>query len=122
LYVVDRIKDVIISGGENIYAAELERILSQHPSIAEVAVIGIPDTRWGEVPLAIVVQKDGCALASDDILRFARQSVASFKVPRGIEFVSSLPRNASGKILRRELRELYGPQKANTPNRFRDES
>lgn len=122
LYVVDRIKDVIISGGENIYAAELERILSQHPNIAEVAVIGIPDTRWGEVPLAIVVQKDGCAITSEDILRFARLSVASFKVPKAVEFVSSLPRNASGKILRRQLREPYWPWKTQTPNRSRDES
>ena len=109
---MDSIKDVIISGGENIYPAELELVLSGHPSVAEVAVIGIPDTRWGEVPLAIVVQKDGWAATTSDILRFARENVASFKMPKAIEFVSSLPRNASGKILRRQLREPYWPQKS----------
>jgi acyl-CoA synthetase (AMP-forming)/AMP-acid ligase II len=107
LYVVDRVKDMIISGGENIYPAELERVLSQHPAVSEVAVIGVPDARWGEVPLALIVRNEGVVADSSNILRFARDHLASYKIPRTIEFVAQLPRNAGGKVLRRELRETY---------------
>ncbi|PTL81637.1 long-chain-fatty-acid--CoA ligase [Vitiosangium sp. GDMCC 1.1324] len=107
VYVTDRIKDLIISAGENIYPAELERILVQHEEIADVAVIGIPDDRWGEVPIAIVVRRPGSALTKAEVMGFARKHLASFKMLRTVEFIDALPRNPSGKVLKRVLREPY---------------
>jgi acyl-CoA synthetase (AMP-forming)/AMP-acid ligase II len=107
LHLRDRIKDVIISGGENIYPAEVENAIGGHPQIAEVAVIGVPDEKWGESVLAVVVTKTPDPLPAESVIAWARARIASFKAPKRIEFVNALPRNASGKILRRELRERF---------------
>lgn len=107
LYIADRVKDLIISGGENIYPAELERVLVEHPSVAEVAVVGVPDERWGEVPKAIVVLKDGAAPDAEAILTYCKQHLASFKCPKTVDFVAALPRNATGKVLKKDLRAPF---------------
>jgi acyl-CoA synthetase (AMP-forming)/AMP-acid ligase II len=107
VYVTDRIKDMIISGGENIYPAEIERVLAEHPAIADVAVIGVPDERWGEVPRAVVVLKAGAALDPHDLVAWCRERLAAYKVPKAADIVSELPRNPTGKILKRELRKPY---------------
>lgn len=107
LYIHDRIKDMIVSGGENIYPAEIESALFGHPAIADVAVIGVPDQKWGESVKAVVVLKDGKSLDEDDLIAFARERIAGYKVPRSMDVVDALPRNPSGKILKRELRAPY---------------
>src|SRR5260221_8281143 len=116
LYIYDRIKDMIISGGENIYPAEVESALFGHPAVADVAVIGVPDEQWGEVVKAIVVKKPGASLGSDELIGFARQRIAAYKVPRSVDFVAALPRNPSGKILKRELRKPYWASRARQIN------
>ena len=107
LYIYDRVKDMIVSGGENIYPAEIESALFGHPDIADVAVIGVPDEKWGEAVKAVVVPKPDARATADDIIAFARTRIAGYKVPRSVDFVDYLPRNASGKLLKRELREPY---------------
>jgi len=107
LYIHDRIKDMIISGGENIYPAEVESALCDHPDVAEAAVIGIPDDKWGEAVKAVVALKPGKTATAADIINFTRQRIAGYKTPKSVEFVPALPRNPSGKILRRQLREPY---------------
>jgi len=107
LYVQDRIKDMIISGGENIYPAEVESAVCDHPDVAEAAVIGVPDDTWGEVVKAIVVLKPGKQTSASDIIGFTREHIAGFKTPKTVDFMDALPRNASGKILRRHLRDPY---------------
>ncbi len=107
LYIHDRIKDMIISGGENIYPAEVESAICDHPDVAEVAVVGIPDEQWGEAVKAIVVMKPGKQATASDIIRFTRERIAGFKTPKSVDFMAALPRNASGKILRRHLRDPY---------------
>ena len=107
VYIQDRVKDMIVSGGENVYPAEVENALFGHPAIAEVAVIGVPDPKWGEAVKAMVVLKPGASLDVDDILNHARAHVAGYKLPKSIDVIASLPRNASGKVLRRQLREPY---------------
>jgi len=107
LYIHDRIKDMIISGGENIYPAEVESALFEHGDVADVAVIGVPDEKWGEAVKAVVVPRDGADLSDQDLILFARQRIAGYKVPRSVDFVATLPRNPSGKILKRELRAPY---------------
>jgi fatty-acyl-CoA synthase len=107
LYIHDRIKDMIISGGENIYPAEVESAICDHPDVAEVAVIGIPDDTWGEAVKAVVVLKPGKELGATDLMKFTRERIAGFKAPKTIDFIAALPRNASGKILRRQLRDPY---------------
>jgi fatty-acyl-CoA synthase len=104
IYIVDRYKDMYISGGENVYPAEVEQVIFQIPEVADAAVIGVPDERWGESGLAFVVVKTGCALESGKILEHCRVNLAKFKVPKAVQFVEILPRNAAGKILKRELR------------------
>jgi long-chain acyl-CoA synthetase len=106
-YLHDRIKDMIVSGGENIYPAEVENALMSHPSVADCAVIGVPDERWGEAVKAIVVVAPGSSVAGDELIAFARSQIAGYKVPRSIDFVDALPRNPSGKVLKRELRAPY---------------
>jgi long-chain acyl-CoA synthetase len=108
LFLVDRIKDMIVSGGENIYPVEVEEALWQHPEVAEVAVIGVPDPRWGESVKAVVVRAPGSAVAPDDLVSFARTRLAGYKLPRSFEFVAELPRNPAGKVLKRDLRVRYG--------------
>jgi len=107
VYVQDRIKDMIISGGENIYPAEVESAVCDHPDVAEAAVIGVPDDTWGETVKAIVVLKPGKQATASDIIAFTRTRIAAFKLPKTIDFINALPRNASGKILRRHLRDPY---------------
>lgn len=107
LYIHDRIKDMIVSGAENVYPAEVENALFDHPAIADAAVIGVPDERWGEAVKAIIVLKPGRQATPDDIIGFARARIAGYKLPKSIDFVAALPRNPSGKILRRELRAPY---------------
>jgi long-chain acyl-CoA synthetase len=108
LFIQDRIKDMIITGGENVYPAEVENAVHGHPHVAEVAVIGVPDDTWGESVKAIVVPKPGSTPDAEDIIAFARSRIAHFKAPRSVDFMATpLPRSASGKILRRELREPY---------------
>ena len=107
LYIHDRIKDMIISGGENIYPAEVENAVFGHPAVADVAVVGVPDDKWGEAVKAIVVMKPGKKATSSDIIGFTRERIAGFKTPKSVEFIEALPRNPSGKILRRHLRDPY---------------
>jgi long-chain acyl-CoA synthetase len=107
LFLHDRIKDVVISGGENIYPAEVENVLASHPNVVDVAVIGIPHQRWGEVPLAIIVTRQGTATRAEDMIEFCRRRLAAFKCPTDVQFVDELPRNASGKVLKHVLRESY---------------
>jgi fatty-acyl-CoA synthase len=102
--IVDRIKDMIISGGENIYPAEIEAVLYEHPAIAECAVIGVPDQRWGEVGHALVVLRDGAAATPEEILAFLDGRLARYKIPRTLLLVDTLARNASGKLLRHQMR------------------
>jgi acyl-CoA synthetase (AMP-forming)/AMP-acid ligase II len=107
LYICDRKNDMIISGGMNIYPAEIEAALEQHPGIYDVAVFGIPSEQWGEAVHATVVRSPGSALTSDQIVAFAREHLASYKVPRSVEFATELPRTGSGKLLKRQLRAPY---------------
>lgn len=112
IFIQDRIKDMIITGGENVYPAEVENAVHGHPHVAEVAVIGVPDATWGESVKAIVVPKPGVTPDADDIIAFARSRIAHFKAPRSVDFLQTpLPRSASGKILRRELREPHWANK-----------
>ena len=105
--IVDRAKDVIISGGENISSIEVEDVLYDHPSVLEAAVIGIPSEQWGETPLALIVPREGHAVTRDDIVAHCRENMAGFKIPRNVEFVETLPRTATGKLKKFELREAY---------------
>ncbi|HKC26539.1 MAG TPA: AMP-binding protein, partial [Jatrophihabitans sp.] len=107
LAITDRLKDMYISGGFNVYPAEVEQALAQIDEVADVAVIGVPDERLGEVGLALVVPKAGAVLAANDVLSHARQRLANYKVPRRVEFVSTLPRNPAGKVLKTVLREEW---------------
>jgi len=107
LFVRDRIKDMIVSGGENVYAAEVENVIHAHPAVGEAAVIGIPDAKWGEAVVAIVAPKSGVRLDEDELLAFLRERLAGFKLPKAIKQMPLLPRNASGKILKRDLRAPY---------------
>jgi fatty-acyl-CoA synthase len=101
LRLVDRKKDMIVSGGENIYPAEVERVLREHPAVEDVAVVGFPHPRWGETPVAFVVGSD---VAAAELIEHCRHHLASYKKPTAIHFVTELPRNAAGKVLKRELR------------------
>lgn len=107
LFIRDRVKDMIVSGAENIYPAEIENALMAHPGIANTAVIGIPSDKWGESPLAFVVVAEGQNLTSDDILAHCEKRLARYKLPTAIKFVSEIPRNPSGKILKVELRKSF---------------
>jgi long-chain acyl-CoA synthetase len=107
LFLTDRIKDMIVSGGENIYPIEVEEVISQHPAVAEVAVIGVPDERWGETVKALVVLAPGATVEADELVAFARQRLAGYKLPRSLEFVAELPHSPAGKVLKRELRARY---------------
>lgn len=104
VYLFDRYKDLIISGGENIYPAEVENILHGHPSVLEVAVIGVPHVKWGETPRAVVVLRSGTTATETDLMTFTRERLAHYKCPTSVVFADKLPRNASGKLLKRELR------------------
>jgi long-chain acyl-CoA synthetase len=107
LYISDRVKDMVVTGGENVYPVEVEAAIYGHPDVAEVAVIGVPDPKWGEAVKALVVPRPGCAPAPETILAYARERIAGYKLPKSIDFVDGLPRNATGKVLKRELRAAY---------------
>ena len=107
LYIHDRVKDMIVSGGENIYPAEVENALMSHAEILDAAVIGVPDEKWGESAKGFVVLSKDSNLSSEDIISFTKSKIASYKCPKSIEFIEMLPRNPSGKVLRRELRAPY---------------
>ena len=105
LFIVDRLKDMIVSGGENIASSEIERVLYEHDAVLEAAVVGRPDERWGEVPVAFVVLRPAPRPRADELLEHCRAQLARFKVPKEITFLDALPRNPSGKVLKRELRD-----------------
>jgi len=107
LYIYDRLKEMIVSGAENVYPAEVERVLSEFPGIAEVAVIGVPDPKWGEAVKAVIVQAPGTTLVEQDIIDYAGGHIARFKCPKSVDFVDSLPRNPAGKIMKKVLRAPY---------------
>lgn len=107
LYIYDRVKDMIVSGGENVYPAEVENALFGHPDVADVAVIGVPSEQWGEAVKAIVVKKPGTDPQPEDIITFAKERIAAYKAPKTVDFAEALPRNPSGKILRKDLRAPY---------------
>ena len=105
LFIDDRKKDLIISGGENIASPEVERVLYEHPAVLEAAVIGMPHERWGEVPLGVIVLRPGTTATAEELTEFCADRMAKFKVPKRFEFVDALPRTPSGKVLKRTLRE-----------------
>ncbi len=107
LYIFDRVKDMIVSGGENIYPVEVENALFGHPKVKEIAVIGVPSEKWGEAVKAVVVPEPGSGLTDKELLEFARTRIAGFKIPKSIDFVEELPRNPTGKVLKREIRKPY---------------
>ena len=107
IFIKDRIKDMIVSGGENIYPAEIESVLAGHPDIVDVAVIGVPDDRWGEGVKAIVVTREGSPVNAETLIEWCRDRLAGYKRPRSIDFAETLPRNPSGKLLKRELRKPF---------------
>ncbi len=106
-YIHDRVKDMIVTGGENVYPAEVENAIFGCPGIADAAVIGVPSDRWGEEVKAVVVCKPGEAPTAAEVIAYARGRIAGYKAPKSVEFIDALPRNASGKVLRRELRAQY---------------
>ena len=108
LFLTDRIKDMIVSGGENVYPIEVEEALAQHPDVNDVAVIGVPDERWIEAVKALVVLRPGGRVTAEELTAFARERLAGYKLPRSVDFVDELPRTATGKVLKRELRARYG--------------
>jgi fatty-acyl-CoA synthase len=107
LFIQDRVKDMIVSGGENIYPREVEEVLFRHPAVADAAVIGVPDEQFGEAVKAVVVLRDGASATAEEIMEFSRGRLGGYKRPRSVDFVRVLPRNPSGKVLKRELREPY---------------
>ena len=107
LFLTDRIKDMIVTGGENVYPVEVEEALAQHADVAEVAVIGVPHPHWGESVKALIVPRPGARTAPDELIAFARARLAGYKLPRSVDFVAELPRTPSGKVLKRELRQRY---------------
>jgi fatty-acyl-CoA synthase len=107
LLIVDRKKDIIVSGGENISSLEVEKALVAHPSVYEVAVVPVPDPRWGEIPKALVVLKPGAQATEEELIEFCRSRISHYKAPRSVEFLESLPKTGTGKILKRDLRKKY---------------
>jgi acyl-CoA synthetase (AMP-forming)/AMP-acid ligase II len=105
--IVDRKKDIIISGGENISSIEVEKAVYSHPLVLECAVIAVPDDRWGEVPKALVVLKPGQSATETEIIDYCRTVLPGFKIPKSVEFFDALPKGGTGKILKKELRERY---------------
>ena len=116
LYIHDRVKDMIVSGGENVYPAEVENVLMAHPAIADVAVIGVPHEKWGETAKAIVVRKPGVEVTEQEIIDFSRERLAKFKCPTSVDWIDALPRNPSGKVLKKDLRAPYWAGRARNVN------
>ncbi|HIK97646.1 MAG TPA: long-chain-fatty-acid--CoA ligase [Gammaproteobacteria bacterium] len=107
LFIHDRVKDMIISGAENIYPAEVENALMSHPQILDAAVVGIPDEKWGETVMGFVILAEDASISEDEIIAYSREKIAGFKCPKTIKFINEIPRNPTGKVLRRKLREPY---------------
>jgi acyl-CoA synthetase (AMP-forming)/AMP-acid ligase II len=107
IFIADRKNDMIISGGENVYPREIEEVLYQHPAVLEVAVIGIPDPYWVQKVHAVAVLREGEVATDEEIITFCKKRIAGYKVPKSVEFLDALPKNSSGKILKRELREKH---------------
>jgi fatty-acyl-CoA synthase len=107
VYIQDRVKDMIVSGGENVYPREIEDVLFKHPAVADAAVIGVPDSQWGEVVKAIVVLRKDAKATEQELIDYARAHLASYKRPRSVDFIAELPRNPSGKVLKKDLREPF---------------
>jgi acyl-CoA synthetase (AMP-forming)/AMP-acid ligase II len=107
VFISDRVKDMIITGGENVYCPEVERVLSEYPDVLECAVIGVPDDKWGETVLAFVSPKPGATIDPDAVIAYCRERLAHFKAPRAVEVTDALPRNGAGKILKTALRKPY---------------
>jgi acyl-CoA synthetase (AMP-forming)/AMP-acid ligase II len=107
LFICDRVKDMIITGGENVYSPEVEQAVAEHPAVAEVAVIGIPDDHWGETVKAMVALRPGHQATEQEIIGFAREHLAHYKCPRTVDIIDALPRNPSGKVLKRTLRAPF---------------
>jgi long-chain acyl-CoA synthetase len=105
VYLLDRMKDMVITGGENVYSSEVEAVLHRHPGVAEAAVIGVPDARLGETVMAVIVPKPGATLTEEQIAQHCRESLGGYKIPRRIAFVEALPKSAMGKVLKTELRK-----------------
>jgi long-chain acyl-CoA synthetase len=117
LYLIDRVKDMIVTGGENVYSVEVENAIANHPAVAQVAVIGIPNEKWGEQVHAIVVLKEGQQATEEDIVKHARESIAGFKVPKSVEFrTEPIPLSGAMKPLKRELRKPYWEGKERAVN------
>src|SRR6202012_947111 len=108
LYILDRLKDMIVTGGENVYSGEVEAAIYTHPAVREAAVFGIPDPKWGELVMASVVLKPGMHVTADELIAHCRQSLATYKIPRRVEFLDTdLPKSGSGKVLKKTLRERF---------------
>ena len=107
VYVEDRLKDMIITGGENVYSPEIERVLAEHPSVMEVAIIGVPDDRWGETVKAVVSLRPDTEATEEELIGYCREHLAGFKCPTSVDIIDALPRNPTGKILKRDLRKPY---------------
>jgi fatty-acyl-CoA synthase len=105
--IVDRKKDIIISGGENISSVEVEKVIQDHPAVFEVVVIGVPDKKWGEVPKALIILKEGEDTTEEDIIIHVKTHLAGYKAPKSVEFRSDFPKGGTGKILKRDLRNPY---------------
>jgi long-chain acyl-CoA synthetase len=116
LFIHDRVKDMIVSGGENVYPAEIENVLMSHPAVADAAVIGVPSERWGETVKAIVVDAAGAAASDADLIAYCRERLATYKCPTSVDRIAALPRNPSGKLLKTELREPYWKGKGRRVN------
>ncbi|MGD9158469.1 MAG: long-chain-fatty-acid--CoA ligase [Desulfobacteraceae bacterium] len=110
--IVDRKKDMIITGGENVYSVEVENVLYSHPAILEAMVIGIPDPKWGEAVKGVVVLKEGCTAAEEEIISFCRELIAAYKTPKSIDFMNELPRTGSGKLYKKALKDFYNKQQS----------
>jgi long-chain acyl-CoA synthetase len=108
VYILDRLKDMIVTGGENVYSGEVEAVIYEHPAVREVAVFGVPDAQWGELVMACVALKPDTTLTADELVAFCRRSLASYKLPRRVEFLETdLPKSSSGKVLKKSLRERF---------------
>src|SRR4051794_36360362 len=119
LFVEDRIKDMVVSGGENVYPRVVEEVLVAHPAVAEAAVIGVPDERWGEAVKAIVVLRPGAPPSEQELIACCRARLGGFERPQSIDFTDALPRTATGKVLKRVLREPYWAERARRGSRAR---
>jgi acyl-CoA synthetase (AMP-forming)/AMP-acid ligase II len=107
IFITDRVKDMIVSGGSNIYPREVEEILLQHPAIAEACIVGVPDAVWGEAVRAVVVLREGHKALEEDIIEFCRSRLASYKKPKAVDLVDHLPKNAYGKVTKKEIKARY---------------